>query len=41
MANTQAKLRKPNFKSIALPAEHGGWSLILEPLILAMILAPT
>ena len=28
-----------NIRSIALPTEHGGWSLLLEPLILGLILA--
>lgn len=41
MTNTQVNTRRPNLKSIALPAEHGSWSLILEPLILGLILAPT
>lgn len=41
MASAEVKTRKPNFKSIALPAEHGGWSLILEPLVLGLILTPT
>ena len=32
---------KLNLRSIALPAEHGAWSLILEPIVLALLLAPT
>ena len=28
-------------KAVALPAEHGGWGLIGEPLILASVLAPS
>ena len=28
-------------RSVALPAEHGGWSLLLEPIVLGLILAPT
>lgn len=28
-------------RSVALPAEHGGWSLLLEPIVLALVLAPT
>ena len=31
--------RRPNLKSIALPAEHGGWGFLLEPLILGLIAA--
>lgn len=28
-------------KSIALPAEHGGWGLLFEPMVLGLLLAPT
>jgi hypothetical protein len=28
-------------RSVALPVEHGGWSLLLEPIVLGLILAPT
>lgn len=28
-------------KTIALPTEHGGWGLVLEPLLLGVLLAPT
>lgn len=28
-------------KSIALPAEHGGWGLLLEPIVLGLLLAPS
>src|ERR1044072_2044638 len=31
-----AKLRP-----LALPTEHGGWGFLLEPLVLAMIVAPS
>lgn len=27
-------------RSVALPAEHGGWSLLLEPIALGLLLAP-
>ena len=30
-----------NLKAIALPAEHGGWGLLLEPLVLGLLLAPS
>lgn len=34
--------KKPvRLKSIALPAEHGAWSLILEPLILGLLIIPS
>ena len=28
-------------KTIALPAEHGGWGLLFEPLVLGLLLAPS
>jgi hypothetical protein len=28
-------------KTVALPAEHGGWALILEPIVLGLLLAPS
>ena len=36
---TQA--RSVSFKSVALPAEHGSWSLVSEPILLGMLIAPT
>jgi hypothetical protein len=30
-----------SLKAVALPAEHGGWGLIGEPLLLALVLAPS
>lgn len=30
-----------SWKTIALPAEHGGWGLLGEPLVLGLVLAPT
>lgn len=30
-----------NLRSVALPAEHGGWGFLLEPIVLGLILAPT
>lgn len=29
------------FRPLALPTEHGGWGFLLEPLVLAMIVAPS
>ena len=29
------------WKAVALPAEHGGWGLLAEPLVLGLVLAPT
>lgn len=31
--------KRPNLKSIALPAEHGGWGFLLEPILLGLIVA--
>ena len=28
-------------RAIALPAEHGGWSLIIEPIVLGLLVAPS
>lgn len=33
--------RKPTIRSVAMPAEHGGWGLTLEPGILGVLLAPS
>ena len=33
--------RSVSFKSVALPAEHGSWSLVSEPIVLGMLVAPT
>lgn len=33
--------RKRTLKGVALPAEHGSWSLVLEPIILALLVAPS
>src|SRR5688572_6264719 len=29
------------WRSIALPAEHGGWGLLAEPLLLGLLVAPS
>jgi hypothetical protein len=39
MAETTAPQVK--LKAIALPAEHGGWGFLIEPLILGMLVAPS
>ncbi|MEA2026511.1 MAG: YwiC-like family protein [Chloroflexota bacterium] len=33
--------RKPTLRSVAMPAEHGGWGLTLEPGILGVLVAPS
>jgi 4-hydroxybenzoate polyprenyltransferase len=30
-----------NIRAVALPAEHGGWALIIEPLALGLLVAPS
>ncbi|MBE2193708.1 MAG: YwiC-like family protein [Anaerolinea sp.] len=39
-AKTPAK-RKSAFRSVALPAEHGGWGFLLEPILLGLIAFPS
>jgi hypothetical protein len=33
--------RSVSFKSVALPAEHGSWSLVSEPILLGFLVAPS
>jgi YwiC-like protein len=33
--------RRIRLRPIALPAEHGGWGLLFEPIVLGMLLAPS
>ncbi len=35
------RARTPTIRSVALPAEHGGWGLTLEPAVLGVLLAPS
>lgn len=37
----QPAKRNISYKSIALPAEHGSWSLTTEPILLGLLVAPT
>lgn len=41
MAAEQTHTAGPTFKSVAMPAQHGGWSFVLEPVIIAVLVAPT
>ncbi|MEQ1698931.1 MAG: YwiC-like family protein [Ilumatobacteraceae bacterium] len=36
----QASLRSP-WRAVALPTEHGGWGLTLEPVLLGLLVAPS
>ena len=33
--------RRIRIRPIALPVEHGGWSLLFEPIVLGLLLAPS
>lgn len=32
---------RPSIRSVALPAEHGGWGFLFEPVLLGLLIAPT
>ena len=32
---------KPNWRTVALPSEHGGWGIVLEPIALGLLVAPS
>lgn len=40
MAHEASPVERPSLRAVALPTEHGGWSLTLEPAILGLIVAP-
>jgi hypothetical protein len=40
-ANGRTSLRQLPYKSVALPAEKGSWSLVSEPILLGMLVAPS
>src|SRR5689334_962019 len=31
----------PSLRALALPTEHGGWGLLLEPLLLGLLIVPS
>lgn len=41
MANPTTQTAHRNWRAVALPTEHGGWSFISEPILLGLLLAPT
>lgn len=43
MAANRSDLQAPpvNWRAVALPAEHGSWSLVLEPILLGLLVAPS
>lgn len=36
-----AEPSKPPWRAVALPAEHGGWGFVLEPILLGLLVAPS
>lgn len=40
MTDTSAA-RTVKLRTVALPAEHGGWGFLFEPIVLGLLLAPT
>ncbi len=40
-AATASPSRHPRLRTVALPAEHGSWGLVLEPLALGLLVAPS
>ena len=42
MAETHVfRNRFAQYRSVALPTEHGGWGFLLEPVLLGLLLAPS
>lgn len=41
MQNVNVAAPRPNLRTIALPKEHGGWSFVLEPIVLGLWIAPS
>lgn len=41
MAAQQQSKQKALIRSVALPAEHGGWGFVLEPILLGLLVAPS
>ena len=40
-SQVSGKIRRIRLRPIALPAEHGGWGLLFEPIVLGLLLAPS
>lgn len=41
MATTYPLSTRKTIRTVALPAEHGGWGFLLEPLLLGLLVAPS
>lgn len=37
----QNEIRRIRIRPVALPVEHGGWGFLLEPVVIALVLAPS
>lgn len=40
-ARPEDTARRPRLRSVAMPSEHGGWGLTIEPVVLGLLLAPS
>ncbi len=40
-ANAVGRVARVRLRSVALPVEHGGWGLLLEPIALGLLVAPS
>lgn len=40
-ASPTTPMERPRWKAVALPSEHGGWGLTLEPVLLGLLIAPS
>ena len=41
MSASQTSSRRASLRPVALPAEHGGWGFLMEPLALGLLIVPT
>lgn len=41
MKNADSRSAKPRLKAVALPASYGSWSLVSEPILLGLLVAPS
>jgi hypothetical protein len=39
--NAESGKAKPRLKGVALPASYGSWSLVSEPILLGLLVAPS
>ena len=41
LASTALTHERPRWRALAVPSEHGGWGLTLEPVLLGLLIAPS